>query len=124
MRRIALSIIVVAVILLTVAGSAATLGLASTGIGAGQASVASCGDTSGVTRSYTTSGGVVTRITLTGFLAGCEGGQAEVTITDDSGTAVASGGPAPIASGSVALDLAPAPSPSQVRAAHVAVTGP
>ena len=124
MRRIALSIIVVASILLTVAGSAATLGLASTDIGAGQAPVAPCGDTSAVTRRYTINAGEVDRIALAGFPATCEGGQAGVIITDGAGTAVANGGPAPISGGAVTLDLSPKPGPSQADAAHVVVSGP
>jgi hypothetical protein len=124
MRRIALSLIAIAVILLTVAGSAATLGLASTGIGAGQAAVASCGDTTSVQRTYTTALGAATAINLTGFPATCNGGQSEVTITDAAGAVVASGGPAAIAGGAVSLSLSPQPNVSQVRTAHIVVRGP
>lgn len=124
MRRIALSIISVAIILLTVAGSAATLGLASTDLGAGQATVAPCGDTSSVTRTYTTTGGTVTAIELANFPAGCEGGAAEVTVTDTTGAVVASGGPVAVSGGAASIPLSPSPNPSQVNTAHVVVSGP
>jgi hypothetical protein len=124
MRRIALSLLAVAIVILTVAGSAATLGLASTDLGAGQASVAPCGDTSGVTRNFATSAGEVTRIDLSGFPAGCEGGAARVVITDASGAAVSSGGPVVISGGAASITLSPTLNPSSVRTAHVVVAGP
>ncbi len=127
-------VIVVSLAVTTLASSAfasaASLGGISGTVGAGNAAIPSC-DTTGVTVTYTTSGGNVTAVTVGGLAdPGCEGGDLSLTLTNASGDSIASGGPQTIptdgdtAENSVTVSVAPTPAAENVAGYHVSIVGP
>jgi hypothetical protein len=110
--------------------SAAALGGISGAVGAGDAPVATC-DADGFTLAYTTSGGDVTAVTVSGIAdPGCEGGDLSVTLTNTDGDSIASGGPQAVpvdgdtVESSVTVPVAPNPAAEQVSGYHVSLVGP
>jgi hypothetical protein len=73
--------------------SAASLGLNSDRIGAGNAAITTCGNTSGASVTYGVSGGLVTSVVVANLPAGCGGGSLSVTLVGAGGTSLASPGP-------------------------------
>lgn len=109
---------------------AASLGLSAARLGAGAAAVSAC-DADGFTVGYTTSGGNVTGVAVSGIAdPGCEGGALSVTLADTSGAAIGSGGPQTVAAdgdtadNSITVALTPTPLASAVTAVHITVSGP
>lgn len=104
--------------------SAASVGFASGGIGAGTAPVARC-DAS-VTASVALSGQAVSSVTIADIDAACAGGQLSATLTQD-GTALATlpTTVVPAGGGSLLL-LVPAPQPAagSITDVRVVVVGP
>ena len=110
--------------------SAASLGGISGTLGAGNAVIPAC-DTTGVSVSYTTSGGNVTAVTVAGLAdPGCEGGDLSVTLTNASGDSIASGGPQTIPTDGDALDnsltlaVSPNAAAENVSGYQVPIVGP
>jgi hypothetical protein len=127
-------VIVVSLAVTTLASSAfasaASLGGISGGVGAGNAAIPAC-DTTGVTVTYTTSGGNVTTVTVGGLAdPGCEGGSLSLTLTNTAGDSIASGGPQTIptdgdtADNSVNVSVSPNPAAENVAGYHVSIAGP
>ena len=109
---------------------AATLGVGTTDVGAGNASIVAC-DTNGFTESYTTSAGLVTGVTVSGIAdPGCEGGSLKLTLTNTAGASVASAGPATVptdgdtADNSTTLTPIPTPLASSVAGIRISIEGP
>lgn len=130
LRRRHVAVAVALATAMVVPAFAASLGLSSGRLGAGDAAVSAC-DSNGFTVSYTTSGGNVTSVGVGGIAdPGCEGGALSLTLAGASGTAVGSGGPQTVATdgdttdNSMTVALSPAPAASTVTGVHVAVTGP
>jgi hypothetical protein len=128
-------VIVVSVAVTTLASSAfasaASLGGITGGsVGAGEAAIPAC-DTTGVSVSYTTTGGTVTTVTVGGLAdPGCEGGALSLTLTNTAGDSIASGGPQTIptdgdtADNSVNVSVSPNPAAENVAGYHVSIAGP
>ena len=130
LRRRHVAVAVALATAMVVPAFAASLGLSSGRLGAGDAVVSAC-DTNGFTVSYTTSGGNVASVGVSGIAdPGCEGGRLSVTLANASGTAVGSGGPQTVATdgdttdNSMTIALSPTPAASVVARVHVVVTGP
>ena len=109
---------------------AATLGVSTTDVGSGNASIAAC-DTNGFTETYTTSGGLVTAVTVSGIAdPGCEGGSLKLTLTDAAGASIASAGPGTVPTdgdtvdNSLTLSTSPQPSSSAVAGIRISIEGP
>ena len=110
--------------------SAASLGGISGSVGAGNAAIPAC-DTTGVSVSYTTSGGNVTAVTVGGLAdPGCEGGDLALTLTNSAGDSIASGGPQAIptdgdtADNSLTISMSPNAAAQNVAGYHVSIVGP
>jgi hypothetical protein len=130
MRRLIVLTLTAATLASSYVASATGLGVISGSTGAGSASIAPC-DSTGFTLAYTTSGGNVTSVTVSGIAdPGCEGADISVTLTNAAGASIASGGPQPIpvdgdvADNSVAVSLAPNPAAEQVSGYHISLVGP
>ncbi len=128
-------VIVVSLAVTTLASSAfasaSSLGGMSSGsLSAGDAAIPAC-DTTGVTVTYTTSGGDVTAVTVGGLAdPGCEGGALSLTLTNAAGDSIASGDPQAIptdgdtADNSLTLSVSPNPAAENVAGYHVSIVGP
>jgi len=101
---------------------AASLGGIGGALGAGGASVAACDSAFGAV--YTTVSGNVTAVQLTGIAAACEGGVLSVTLADDAGTAVGSGGPATISGTNASVSISATPDAELVAGLRVSIEGP
>lgn len=131
MRRIALLGLALLTAVTAVYAAAASLGTINDAtLGAGNGTVVAC-DNDGFSVSYTTSGGNVTQVTLSGISdPGCEGGRLSLTLTDGSGNAIGSGGPVTVPTDGDAVDqqmtvnVSPQPSAEAVQGIHVVVGGP
>ena len=105
------------------AGSfAASLGGIGGTLGAGGASVAACDADFGTV--YTTVGGNVTAVQVTGIAAACDGGALSVTLTNAAGTAIGSGGPATISGTSASVSISATPDGELVAGLRVSIEGP
>ena len=109
---------------------AASLGVSSTDVGSGDASIVAC-DSNGFTETYTTSRGLVTAVTVGGIAdPGCEGGSLKLTLTNTSGVSIASAGPGTVPTDGDALDnsltlsTSAQPSASAVAGIRIAIEGP
>jgi hypothetical protein len=99
-------------------------------VGTGSAVVAAC-DPDGFGVSFTTAGGSVTAVTITGIAdPGCDGGVLRVEVLDDSGASIGSGGPVTVAAdpntSDATVEVAPAPVPlaASARRVQIVVDGP
>ena len=92
--KLVLAAVVASIVFAGVYGFAASLGLSSSGLGAGNAVVAACG--SGITASYTTAysatlpGYSVSQVNLAGLPAGCLSKSYRIQLTGSAGAAVGS----------------------------------
>jgi hypothetical protein len=109
---------------------AATFGLTSAALGAGEAPVSRC-DTDGFTITYTLSVLLITSVTVADIAdPGCEGGSLELTLTDSAGASVGSGGPTTVPTdgdtspNSMTISVIPTPAETTVVGIHVSVDGP
>lgn len=131
MRRVIVLILTAATIASLCVASAAALGGISSGqVGAGYAPITAC-DATGFMLAYTTVGGNVTAVTVSGIAdPGCEGGDLSLTLTNTGGASVASGGPQAITpdgdtvENSVLLSVNPNPPAEQVSGYHISLVGP
>jgi hypothetical protein len=131
MRRVIVLILTTGTLAsLCVASAAAVGGISGDPFGAGDAPITAC-DATGFTLAYTTVGGNLTAVTVNGIAdPGCEGGGLSVTITNASGTSIASGGPQGITAdgdtvdNSIALPVSPNPAAEQVSGYHISLVGP
>ncbi len=130
LKRVILISVVVATLASSAFASAASLGGMSGSVGAGNATIPTC-DTTGVSVSYTTAGGNVTNVTVGGLAdPGCEGGALSVTLTNETGDSIASGGPQTIATdgdtadNSLTISVSPNPAAQNVAGYHVSIVGP
>jgi hypothetical protein len=130
-RRVIVLILTAATLASLCVASAAALGGISGGqVGAGNAPIAAC-DSMGFTLAYTTVGGNVTAVTVSGIAdPGCEGADLSLTLTNTGGASIASGGPDAIApdddtaENSVLLSVSPNPAAEQVSGYHISLVGP
>jgi hypothetical protein len=130
MRRRSILIAFALVLATAAVASAATFGLTSANLGAGQTTVSRC-DTNGFTGTYTVTSGNVVSVTIDDIAdPGCEGGSMNVTLVNGSGTIVGAsatttlptdGGTTP---NSVTVAVSPTPAESTVIGLHMSVTGP
>ena len=109
---------------------AASLGVSTTDVGSGNASIVVC-DTNGFTETYTTVRGLVTAVTVSGIAdPGCEGGSLKLTLTNASGVSIASAGPGTVPTDgdtlddSLTLSTSAQPSSSTVAGIRIAIEGP
>lgn len=129
LRRLLLLGMVVAATPVCVA-AAASLGLGtSAALGSGAAPVARCDD-NGVAVAYTTVGGNVVSVTVSGLAdPGCEGAALSLQVLDTSGTSIASGSATVATDGDVAdnsqsVTVSPQPAAEDPTAVHVSLVGP
>jgi hypothetical protein len=129
-RLIVVSVAVTTVASSAFASAASVGGISSGSVSAGNAAIPDC-DTTGVTLTYTTSGGNVTAVTVGGLAdPGCEGGALSVTLTNAAGDSIASGGPQTIATdgdtadNSLTVAVSPNPAAENIAGYHVSITGP
>jgi hypothetical protein len=122
--------IVAALVPLSLAAAATLGGLTSTKVGSGQAAIAPC-DTDGFTPTYTTSGGSITSVTVSGIAdPRCEGTILKLTVVDSSGTSIASGGPQTIPTdgdtidNSMTVSVNPQPAAASAAGVHISVVEP
>lgn len=118
---------VVVLALLGLAGvhqaSAASLPVNTLGVGAGFVTVASCGDLSSATVSFTVTAGLVTGVVVAGLPAGCDGKRISVALLQGT-TAVAEAGPVVAAAGSVSFAVLSAnPASTSVSSAQLVGVG-
>lgn len=110
-KKIILPVVAAATVFGGVYGLAASLGLTSDSLGAGQAVVAACqatpmNATYTSTYSATTPGYNTTTVTITGLASGCYGKAYRVTVSDSSNTSLAeSTGTAPLSGSTVTMTL-------------------
>jgi hypothetical protein len=130
MRLIVIAVIVAAVVPLSFAAASGLGGLTTSRVGSGQAVIAQC-DANGFTPSYTTSGGNITSVTVSGIAdPGCEGASLRLSVVDGSGASLTSGGPQTVPTDADTLDntmtVSVSPQPGAVSAAgvHISVVGP
>jgi hypothetical protein len=131
LKRVIVVTVAVATLASSVFASAASLGGVSSGsVAAGNVAIPSC-DTTGVSVSYTTSGGNVTAVTVGGLAdPGCEGGSLAVTLTNAAGDSIASGGPQTVPTdgdtvdNSLNVSVSPNPAAENVAGYHVSIVGP
>ena len=109
-------------LVMSVHASAATMPASTTRVGAGSATVLSC-DPDGFTPTFTTSGGMVTSVTVGGIAPACMGGVLRVTLTQGS-TSVASGGPVTIDSSTEVVSVTGSPFAYNVDGFKAVVIGP
>jgi len=109
---------------------AASLGVGTTNVSSGNASIIAC-DPDGFTETYTTSSGLVSSVTVSGIAdPGCEGGSLKLTLTDASGVSISSAGPEAVPTDgdtlddSLTLTTSPQPSASTVAGIRIAIEGP
>lgn len=122
--RLALATLVADALAFATLGAAATLGgVDAPGLSSGRSAVASC-DSNGVTTSFTVTAGNVQSATVSDVAAGCATGSLNLVLTNASGTAIASGGPATVNSTSVIVTLSPQPAAADVAGTHISITGP
>ena len=129
-RRLLITIVAALAVPVSIAAAAGIGGLTSTKVGTGQATVVSC-DTDGFVPSYTTSGGNITSVTVSGIAdPGCEGASLRLAVVDGSGASLASGGPQTIPSDGDSLDnsmtisVSPQPAAASAAGVHMSVVGP
>jgi hypothetical protein len=103
------------------ASFAASLGIGGT-LGAGGASVSSCDADFGA--DYTTVSGNVTAVQVTGIAAACAGGALSVKLTNASGTAIGSGGPATISGASTNVSMSTTADADLVTGLRISIEGP
>lgn len=114
----------------SVLASAASLGgIADGRLGADDAGVPAC-DTNGFTVAYTTSGGNVTAVAVSGIAdPGCEGGDLSLAVTQ-AGTSIGSGGPqivptdGDVVDNSMSVSVSPNPDAALVDGISITVAGP
>lgn len=124
-RRLGVGIgaaVIGAVVLFATVGHAASIGTASTTLGAGKASVTGC-DTDGVTVTQVLTGNNVTVVAVAGIAAACGSGSLSVTV--HTGTSSSTGvATVPAGGGSMTVALASAVAMKDSDEIDVAITGP
>lgn len=111
-----------AVILFAIIGHAASIGAASTTLGAGKAAVTAC-DTDGVTVTQMLTGNNVTVVAVAGVAASC--GTGSVSVTVNNGTANSTGtATVPAGGGAMTVTLASPVAMKDSDEIDVAITGP
>lgn len=122
--RIAFALLIAVALGCVGLASAASLGgIGPQELGAGNSVVTAC-DSDGVGLSYTTSGGTVQSVTVTGIAGGCVSGSLRVVLANSTGTDIAQGGPLSVSGASEIVTLSPQPSAAAVAAAHISIVGP
>ena len=123
MGRILAALLLASVVFAAVYASAASLGVTGGDLGAGGDTVDRC-DTDGVTVSYTVSGSSVTHVTVNGISANCNGGQLSLTVVNNSGGSLGSGGPVAVDATSETVSVTPNPAASAVVGVRIVIVGP
>lgn len=106
-----------------VTASAATMPIATVGVGNGSASIARCDPDGFTASSFTTTGGKVVSVTLGGIDPACTGGSTMVTLTQGT-TSIATGGPVSVTGASLVVPLSGAPDAWNVDGLRAVVIGP
>jgi hypothetical protein len=124
--------IVTATLLLgfAVASAASLGGIGGSSLGADDAPVSAC-DSNGFTVGYTTSGGNVTSVTVSGIAdPGCEGGSLQLRLKDSTGASIGAGGPQTVPTdgdttdNSMNVSASPTPDAALVTGISITVSGP
>jgi hypothetical protein len=128
MRKVVLAAAAAFLVGSPVVAAAASLGLTTTDLGAGSATVAACD--SGFTYAYTTQSGRVTAVTVGGIAdPECSGGELSLTLTNGSGARLGSGTTATVpsdgdtADDSLNISIPSNPDAELVAGIRVAITG-
>jgi len=126
LKRVALAVAFGVATFAVVYGFAATMGLTSNQLGAGAASVTTCGDPDGFTIAGVDldGSGRVTEVTVGGIPATCAGGQLTINLTKDDGTSIGAGGPVTVTSPSTSVTITGLPSLAEVAREVVIIVGP
>ncbi len=110
--------------------AAALTTVAGGAVGSGSAVIGAC-DEDGFGASFTTAGGAVTAVTVTGIAdPGCEGGTLRIAVVDGSGVSIGSGGPESVAAdGDVAdntaiVPIVGLPAAASAQRVQIVVEGP
>ena len=132
-KRVILGLVTGTVVFATTLGAAATLGIGSSSLGAGNIGVAACDDS--ISTSYTTSydaalpGYKVSGVTVTGIDAACNNKSVSVTLTGSDNTVLASASGAFSSAGANTLktfsssDLSAQPTAASVVNVHAVIAG-
>ena len=126
--KIVLAAVIASIVFAGVYGFAASLGLTSSGLGAGNAVVSSCG--TGINAAYSTTytasipGYSVSQVNLTGIPAACLGKQYKIQLTGASGVAVGSemSGALPASGTTASINTSGTPDASLVTCISVVVS--
>lgn len=122
--KLVLAVVASSVVFASVYGFAASLGLSSGGLSAGNAVVASCG--TGMTFAYTTSyyatqpGYAVNGISISGIPSGCLGKSLSVTFSDSTNAALGSQVTATLPASGTTATVSITPSSNDIDASKVA----
>jgi hypothetical protein len=92
-------------------------------VASGSAAVTPC-DADGFGAGYSTSGGAIIAVAVSGIAAGCDGAAVRVAIVDAAGAAIATGGPEPVTGDTVTVPVGGAPSPTEAQRVEIVVEGP
>ena len=118
-----LAFLVTAAVATPIAAAALTT-VAGGPLASGSASIAPC-DSDGFGAAYTTSGGAITAVIVTGIAEpGCDGARARVAIVDDAGVALASGGPQTVTADTVTVPVGGAPAAADAQRVEIVLEGP
>ena len=111
-------------------GSAGVSGAAPRGVttktlAAAGIPAAACGVLSGATVSYLTTNGAVTRVTVSGLPAACNGALVSLSLVNGAGTNLGSGGPVSVSGGSATVgSLTANPTSASVTSVQLLAIGP
>jgi hypothetical protein len=121
--RLALILMLAAVVLAGPIGALAASLNVTGSLGAGNNSVAACDTSFGAT--YTTVSGNVTAVNVTGIAPECVGGALSLTLTNAAGTSLGSGGPATISGTSANVSISSGtPDGDLVAGLRISIEGP
>ncbi len=129
-RRLLIGVVVFGTVFTTVFGFAATLGVSTDGLGAGNASVGSC-DTDGVSTAYANGWDAtdkryeVTTVTISGIADTCDGKVLKVSLTDASNVRLSDGSvtvPTGVGTTATVSTLSVDPAASAVSNVHVIIS--
>jgi len=98
--------------------------LTSNRIASGSVTVSSCGTLSGVTVSWTSTAGTITKVVLSAIPSACIGGNLTLTFTSASNSSIGTAGPATVAATSLTLSTSGSPTASSISQIRISVVGP
>ena len=114
---------VVGVLLVPSAAAARSATTSSKTLGAGNATVATCGTITGLLPNFTITNSTVTAVVFTGIPTTCNGASLSATVTS-SAMSLGTGGPVTVASGAATVPISPAAAIVSVTPVRISIVGP